>query len=59
VKRIEGDILKVFQQPELRAKWDAAGFVVDLMPADGLAAMLKRQLTTVAEIAKQANIQPE
>ena len=57
--RISGEIMKVFSLPDLRAKWDQVGFVVDLAPANELAALLKRQLATVAEIAKRAKIEPE
>ncbi len=59
VARMQGEIFKVFQLPDIRAKWDAAGFVVDLAPADALGAMLKRQLGIVTEIVKQAHIEQE
>jgi tripartite-type tricarboxylate transporter receptor subunit TctC len=59
VARLNAEALKLLSQEELRGKWNSVGFVVDTSSPEELAEMLKRQLTVVAAIAKQAGIQPE
>jgi len=57
--RLNAELVKVLNLPEIRARSDDFGFALGTSTPEELGALLKRDLATVAKIVKAANIQPE
>lgn len=59
VTRLNTEIAKIVNTPEVRAKAQAIGFVVGTTTPEELTDLIKRAIANVAKIVKAAGIQPE
>lgn len=59
VKRLNGDITRIVDTTEVKARLFAGGLLLVNSTPDELAAAVKRDIQTVAGIVKRAKIQPE
>jgi tripartite-type tricarboxylate transporter receptor subunit TctC len=59
VSRLNGEIVKIVQQPDARAKIEASGSVVAPTTPEGLADQVRNDIATVRTLVKAAGIQPE
>jgi tripartite-type tricarboxylate transporter receptor subunit TctC len=59
VLRLNGELVKIFKDPELQARADGIGFMLTTSTPEEFAATLKRDLATVGRIVKSAGINPE
>ena len=58
LKRIHADTIKALNDPEVKAKINAAGFETLGNTPEDYTAMLKRQMALVGRVVKSAGIQP-
>ena len=59
VSRLNGELTRIFKDPELQARADAIGFMLTTTTPEEFAGSLKNELATVGRIVKGAGIQPE
>ncbi len=59
VRRLNAEIIKAINQPDVISRMDALGLVVETSTPEELAAEVKRDLERTAQIVKAAGIQPE
>jgi tripartite-type tricarboxylate transporter receptor subunit TctC len=59
LQRLHDEIVKVLNQPEVRAKAEAIGFPVDTSTPEELAATIRRDIEVTGRIVKAVGIQPE
>jgi tripartite-type tricarboxylate transporter receptor subunit TctC len=59
LRRLNTEIVKALAAPELRAKADAIGFVIDSSTPEAFDAELKRAIGVVGKLVKDTGIKPE
>ena len=59
VRRLNAEILKAINVPEVKAKLDEAGFLVIGSSPEELASTMKADIERMAVVVKAAGIQPE
>jgi tripartite-type tricarboxylate transporter receptor subunit TctC len=59
VQRLNTEIVKVMNLPEVKSKAEAIGFVSSTSTPDELGAMIRKDLVAIAKIVKAAGIKPE
>lgn len=59
VRRLNAEIVKIMNAPEVKAKAEAIGFVSSTSTPEELTAMIKRDLVVLEKIIKAAGIKPE
>ena len=59
LRRLNAELVKALNNPEVRAKADDIGFVVGSSTPEELAAQVRHDLDLAAKIVKAAGIQPE
>jgi tripartite-type tricarboxylate transporter receptor subunit TctC len=59
VRRLYEEIVKALALPDVRAKFDDLGLIIETTTPDQFAAMLKRNMDHAGKIVKAAGIQPE
>ena len=59
MRRLNAEIIKAINQPDVLSRMDALGLVVTTSTPEELGAELKRDLERTAKIVKAAGIQPE
>ncbi|MFM9970287.1 MAG: Bug family tripartite tricarboxylate transporter substrate binding protein [Burkholderiales bacterium] len=59
VSRLNGEIVKIMHQPDIKGKVEGSGSVVSTTTPEGLAEQVRNDLVAVAKMVKLAGVRPE